>query len=179
MLLFIAVANSYCMDFVVRKKIALTMSYTILDSLPLPREFTDSVIEREIVKRALCLTSTGPEMQQFWRDTAPLVGVDPKMNAPSENPDERQIIKAEIDVLVARDLFGLTLDEMRYVLDPSDILGDECGFETFGVLKRAEEREHDGKFFTRDLIVSTWKTFQVPSEVANVAVASAASADGR
>ena len=61
---------------------------------------------------------------------------------------------------MARDLYGLTKDEMRYLLDPADILGPEAEFETFGALKRAEEREF-GHFLTRDLILETWDALEV------------------
>ena len=49
----------------------------------------------------------------------------------------------------------LSRDEMRYVLDPGDILGRDCGFETFGALMRAEFRAHKA-FVTRNLILTTW-----------------------
>jgi hypothetical protein len=73
-------------------------------------------------------------------------------------------LRAEIDVLVARDLFGLSRHEMRYVLDPGDILGRDCGFETFGALMRAENREYKA-FVTRDLILSTWDSVPATSSV--------------
>lgn len=44
---------------------------------------------------------------------------------------------------------------MTYLLNPSEILGADCGFETFGALKRAEEREF-GRFETRGAILSCW-----------------------
>ena len=34
---WLAVANSFCIDFLARKKVALSMSMTVLDSLPFPR----------------------------------------------------------------------------------------------------------------------------------------------
>ena len=34
LLFWLAVANSFVMDFIVRKKVSLTMTYTIMDSLP-------------------------------------------------------------------------------------------------------------------------------------------------
>jgi hypothetical protein len=45
---------------------------------------------------------------------------------------------------------------MRFLLDPADILGADCGFETFGALKRAEEKAFAGHFRTRDVILSVW-----------------------
>ena len=141
MVLWVGIANSFAIDFVARKKVALKMSYTVLDSVPLPRRFTGSAIEIEIARRSLRLAATGPEMRTFWNSTVPLLGLDPDTSDPCERVDERRRLRAEIDVLVARDVFGLTVDEIRYVLDPSDILGEDCEFETFGALKRAEKRE--------------------------------------
>ena len=41
-LFWLGVANSFAMDFLARKKVALTMSYTLMDSLPLPRVYSGS-----------------------------------------------------------------------------------------------------------------------------------------
>jgi hypothetical protein len=69
----------------------------------------------------------------------------------------------EIEVCqVTSQSLGLSKDEMRYLLDPSDILGSDCGFESFGALKRAEEKAFDGHFRTRDLILSTWDRMPAP-----------------
>ena len=75
---------------------------------------------------------------------------------PAESEPERELLRTEIDVLVARDLFGLTRDEMRYLLDPADLLGADCGFETFGALQRAERRQF-GEFRTQRLILEAWE----------------------
>lgn len=74
---------------------------------------------------------------------------------PVSDVDLRRQVKAELDVFVARDFFGLTRDEMRYILDPSSILGEDCGIETFGALKRLDVRLH-GRFVTYDLIIKAW-----------------------
>lgn len=50
---------------------------------------------------------------------------------------------------------------MRYMLDPSDVLGPDCGFETFGALQRAECKVHK-EFRTRRLILETWN--KMPQE---------------
>jgi hypothetical protein len=157
MLLWLGLANSFCLDFLVRKKVALTMSYTLMDSLPLPRRWTGSFVELEIATRVLALSATGPEMLAFRNRAASQLGLIAD-NASCEDQQRRTSFLAELDVLVARDFFGLTRDEIRYLLDPEDILGAECGFETFGALKRAEMRVSGGAFTTRDLILKTWLT---------------------
>jgi hypothetical protein len=156
-LLWLGVANSFAMDFVVRKKVALTMSYTLMDSLPLPRCYRDSETERAIVARSLRLSATGSEMRPFWERATAKLAVDNVELEPAEDVQVRRALRAEIDVLVARDVFGLTRDEMRYLLDPGDILGRDCGFETFGALMRAECKAHKA-FVTRDLILATWES---------------------
>lgn len=159
-LLWLAVANAFAMDFLVRKKVALTMSLTLMDSLPLPRAFANTPTERAIALRSLRLTATGPEMDDFRRNAAVELGISIEEAAPAETPADRNQLRAELDVLIARDLFGLSRDEMRYVLEPADILGPDCGFETFGALERAERRE-SGSFATRDRILATWDVLPV------------------
>jgi len=63
-------------------------------------------------------------------------GVDPV-----ENPDIRAQLMAEIEALVAHDVFGLTRDELRYVLDPDNLLGEGSGLETFKALRNREKRQ--------------------------------------
>ena len=166
--LWLATANALCMDYLARKKAANHMTFTVMDSLPLPRVYNASRLEEEIAARALRLCATGREMLTFWNDTAPRLGLDPLRDTPCEAPVAREHLRAELDVLVARDVFGLTRDEMRYLLDPADILGPECDFETFGALKRAELREH-GEFRTRRLILETWDALPTPTESGHAA----------
>jgi len=71
------------------------------------------------------------------------------------NPEEREQLRAEIEVLVARDLFGIRRDEMCYILDPATIYGEECPIETFRVLKNNEIREF-GEYRTQRLVLDTW-----------------------
>ena len=155
LLLWLGVANSLVIDFIARKKVALTMSLTLMDSLPLPKAFRGGAAEEAIAQRALLLSAIGSEMKKFWKTAAPPCKADNMV--PAESNDERAKLRAEIDVLVARDLFGLTKEEMKYVLDPDLVLGKGCGVETFGALKRAEIREY-GSFVTAERILSAWDT---------------------
>ena len=94
----------------------------------MPRQFASDPLEIEIAKIALVLSCTGSEMQEFWNDMAPLVGLGPN-DKPVEDIVERRQLRARLDVLVARDLFGLTKDKMRFLLDPTEMLGEDCGIE--------------------------------------------------
>jgi hypothetical protein len=155
-LLWLGVANSLCIDFLVRRKVTMHMTLSIVDSLPLPRLWEATTLDKAIASRTLRLAATGTEMLSFWQENAALVDIDVTRTSPVENPVEREQLRVELDVLVARDLFGLNIDEMRYLLDPTDILGSDCGFESFGALKRAECRDF-GEFRTRRLILEAWE----------------------
>ena len=58
MLLWLGVANSVTMDFVVRKKVALHMTYTIMDSLPFPRDWRQTPGADAIIARGRGKTET-------------------------------------------------------------------------------------------------------------------------
>ena len=152
--LWLGVANSIVMDFLVRKKVSLKMSYTIMDSLPFPRVCKETPSSREIVQRVCSLCATGPEMESL-RHRAVAAGILTDPFDIVEDPEQRAITAAEIDVLVARDVFQLSKDEMLYILDPDNILGKDCGVETFKALRNAELREFN-EFRTQRLIEEAW-----------------------
>ena len=52
-------------------------------------------------------------------------------------------------------LYGLTRDELRYILDPKDVYGPDFPSETFRVLKEKEERAY-GEYRTRRLVLEAW-----------------------
>jgi hypothetical protein len=68
--------------------------------------------------------------------------------------DRRAILRAELDAYYAQ-LYGLTRDELRYILDPSDIYGEGYPSETFRVLKERETKEF-GEYRTRRLVLESW-----------------------
>ncbi len=49
-------------------------------------------------------------------------------------------------------LYGLTRDQLRYILDPADVEGEDYPSETFRVLKDKEIREF-GEYRTRKLVL--------------------------
>jgi type I restriction-modification system DNA methylase subunit len=153
-LLWLGVANSLAMDYLVRKKVSLKMSYTIMDSLPFPRDFRNTPAAAEIARRVCALCAIGPAMEGF-RKTAVETGILPSATDVIEDPNRRAVLAAEIDVLVAREVYGLTRDEILYILDPANILGEDCGIETFKALRNREQREY-GEFRTQRLIEEAW-----------------------
>lgn len=66
----------------------------------------------------------------------------------------RAVLRAELDALYGR-LYGLTRDEMRYILDPADVYGEEFPGETFRVLKEKEIKKF-GEYRTRRLVLEAW-----------------------
>ena len=70
------------------------------------------------------------------------------------NVARRAQVQAEIDALVAK-LYGLNDEEVRYILDPEDVIGTGCINETFRVLKESELRDL-GEYRTKRLVLEAW-----------------------
>lgn len=67
------------------------------------------------------------------------------------NPERCAQHRAELDADYAR-LHGLTRDELRYILDPDDVMGADYPSETFRVLKEGEIRAF-GEYRTQRLVL--------------------------
>jgi hypothetical protein len=59
-----------------------------------------------------------------------------------------------LDAWFAR-AYGLTRDELRYILDPKDVHGADFPSETFRVLREKEEKQL-GEYRTRRLVLEAW-----------------------
>lgn len=143
-LLWLAVANSLVMDYLVRRKVSLSMSYTILDSLPFPRLAGRDEATREVVQAAARLTCVSPDMYAFWDLLAsdgwvPNRRLDtiPGVVARSERAD----LRARLDAQIAVDWYDLTIAEIETVL------------ADFKALANRERREY-GEFRTRRLVLA-------------------------
>ena len=153
---------SICLDFVARQKIGgTTMNYFYLKQFPLlhPNNFEGS-LKISIIQRVLELTYTANDMKSFYEDViAENLAFDPRTggergSAWKWNPERRAILRSELDAIYAR-LYGLTRDDLRYILDPSDIMGNDYPSETFRGLK-AKEIRHLGEYRTRRLVLEAW-----------------------
>jgi hypothetical protein len=69
--------------------------------------------------------------------------------------ERRAVLRAELDAYYAR-LYGLTRDELRYILDPKDVYGENFPGETFRVLKEKELAKY-GEYRTRRLVLEAWE----------------------
>ena len=72
--------------------------------------------------------------------------------------DRRAHLRAELDAWYAR-AYGLTRDELRYILDPADVMGPDYPSETFRVLKTNEIRRY-GEYRTARLVLAAWDRMQ-------------------
>jgi hypothetical protein len=142
--------NSIVSDWVTRQKMGGTnLSYYYMRQLAVlsPDRYTPTDLDF-IVPRVLELTYTAHDLAPFARD----LGYDgPPF---SWNPERRALLRAELDAYYAK-LYGLTRDELRYILDPADIYGDDYPSETFRVLKNNETRQF-GEYRTRRLVLEAW-----------------------
>ena len=142
--------NSIVFDFVTRQKIGgSNLSFFIVKQLPVipPHCYSRTDIDF-IAPRVLELTYTAWSLQPFAQDMG--YHSDPFI----WNPERRAHLRAELDAYYAH-LYGLTRDELRYILDPADIHGPDFPSETFRVLKNNEIKQF-GEYRTQRLVLEAW-----------------------
>ncbi|MCS6810076.1 MAG: N-6 DNA methylase [Tepidimonas sp.] len=150
--------SAMALDFVARQKIGgTTLNYFYIKQFPVlpPDRYTDADLAF-IVPRVLELTYTAHDLQAWYDD---LAAYDPRPVADQGRPfpwdaERRALLRAELDAYYAR-LYGLTRDELRYILDPADVMGADYPSETFRVLKEGEIRAY-GEYRTRRLVLEAW-----------------------
>ncbi|ONC55969.1 hypothetical protein AQ919_18160 [Burkholderia pseudomallei] len=165
--------SALTLDFAARQKIGgTTLNYFYLKQFPVlpPGRYEPKDLEF-IVPRVLELTYTAHDMKH-WADE--LAAYDPRPITERDqpfawNPGRRAQLRAELDAYYAR-LYGLTRDELRYILDPIDVMGADYPSETFRVLKNNEVREF-GEYRTQRLVLEAWdRQSAVPSQHAPAAM---------
>jgi hypothetical protein len=151
--------NSLVFDYVTRQKIGgVSLSYFILKQLPvLPPSFYRAADVAYVASRVLEFVYTADDMQPLadaLRTAAsPLAASVPR--APYRWDEARRaLLRAELDAWYAR-AYGLTRDELRYILDPADVYGPDFPGETFRVLKEKEIAKY-GEYRTRRLVLEAW-----------------------
>ncbi|MGI9862836.1 N-6 DNA methylase [Moorella naiadis] len=175
----IANVNALVFDFAARQKIGgMHLTYNYLKQLPIlpPGAYTESDLFF-IVPRVLELVYTAWDLEAFardvWQESSPKLRQEITRRwqeccgrAPGVHPDaevippfrwdseRRALIRAELDAYYAR-LYGLTWDELHYILDPKDVFGPEFPGETFRVLMEKEERQY-GEYRTKRLVLEAW-----------------------
>ena len=148
--LLLANFNSLIIDYLTRQKVGGTdVSYFYFKQFPIipPEKYSQEDIEY-ISSRVLELVYTANDLKPFAED----LGYEGKPFIWDEQ--RRAILRAELDAKYAK-LYGLNRDELRYILDPTDIYGDEFPSETFRVLKNNEMRKY-GEYRTQKLVLAAW-----------------------
>jgi hypothetical protein len=149
---------SLACDFAARQKIGGTnLNFFYLEQFSiLPPDFYTEPRLAFITPKVLELTYTSHSLAPFARD----MGHDGPPFAWDE--DRRALLRADLDALYAR-AYGLTRDELRYILDPADVKGPDYPSETFRVLKEKEIRHH-GEYRTRRLVLAAWDRMEAAGE---------------
>jgi len=147
---------SLVLDFFARQKIGGThLNYFLLKQLPILAPARYGPSDRElIVPRIAELTFTSVSLAPWARELN--WAFEPRFDV-----ERRALIRAELDAWYAH-LYGLTRDDLRYVLDPSDLLGPDYPSETFRVLKKSELSEF-GEFRTARLVLEAWDRLVAPA----------------
>ena len=175
--------DSIVFDFVARQKVGGThLKFFTMRQLPIipPNRYTKTDIEY-IVPRVLELVYTAYDLKPFaediWkeldeknRETLMQRWEKNHQQKPPENckiesencelspylwdEQRRAKIRAELDAKYAQ-LYQLTRDELRYVLDPADIYGPDFPSETFRVLKNNEMKKY-GEYRTQRLVLAAF-----------------------
>jgi hypothetical protein len=101
-----------------------------------------------ILPRVLELTYTSNDLKPWAED----LGFD---GPPFPfDPDNRALLRSELDAYYAH-LYNLNRDELRYILDPADVMGPDYPSETFRVLRSKEVRQF-GDYRTQRLVLEAW-----------------------
>lgn len=155
---FLGMLNSFTFDYLCRTKINDThlSDFVILQLPVIPRDSLRGGDLSFIVPRVVELTYTAWDMQPFARD----LGYEAE---PFRwDPERRALLRAELDAYYAY-LYGLSKKELRYILDPKDVMGEDYPSETFRVLKEREIKEHGlddkGMWRTQRLVLEAYDRF--------------------
>ncbi|MBZ9857064.1 N-6 DNA methylase [Mesorhizobium sp. CA13] len=145
--LFAGMLNSFVFDYMLRQKMnGLHISDYIMKQMPICA--LTSTGSASALEAILELTYTSKDLQPFALD----LGFDGPPFAWNEG--RRANLRAELDAFYAR-AYGLTRDELRYILDPADVKGPDYPSETFRVLKNNEVRKY-GEYRTQRLVLEAW-----------------------
>jgi hypothetical protein len=151
--------NSIVFDYVTRQKLGGTsLSYFILKQLPVhPPSFYRPADVEYVASRVLELVYTADDLSPLAdavRQSASPIATSVPRTPYRWDEARRAVLRAELDAWFAR-AYGLTRDELRYVLDPADVHGPNFPGETFRVLKEKETAKF-GEYRTRRLVLEAW-----------------------
>jgi hypothetical protein len=159
--------NCLTLDYVARQKVGgLHLTYFYVKQFPVlpPETYTEADLAF-IVPRVLELTYTAWDMKPWAQDLGydgePFTfggsghpALPPHKAIPGQNTERRATLRAELDAWYAR-AYGLTRDELRYVLDPTGVEGPDYPSETFRVLQKNDLKNY-GEYRTQRLVLEAW-----------------------
>jgi hypothetical protein len=146
----LANTNALVYDYVTRQKLAGTnMSYYYIEQIPvLPPSRYGERDRAFITRRVVALSYASASLKSFAQD----------MGYPGDpvtlSEATRARLRAELDAYYAH-LYGLTRDELHYILDPQEVMGPDFPGETFRVLK-ANELAALGEYRTKRLVLEAY-----------------------
>ncbi|TXR47502.1 Eco57I restriction-modification methylase domain-containing protein [Phyllobacterium endophyticum] len=142
--------NSLVFDYCLRNSLSQpSIPQGIFEQCPIVTETSYGNSEVEFVtSRVIELSYTSESLRPFAK----------KLNYQG-NPfiwsyPRRALLKSELDAFYAIK-YGLARDELRYILDPTDVMGADYPSETFRVLKNKEIKEF-GEYRTRRLVLEAY-----------------------
>lgn len=105
-----------------------------------------------------------------WKGAYPEIAWEREAGCPLPpfkwDDNRRARLQAELDAYYAK-LYGLSRDELRYILDPQDVYGEDFPGETFRVLKEKELKQY-GEYRTRRLVLEAYDALSWFDEQAQV-----------
>jgi hypothetical protein len=153
----VANLSSLALDFVARQKIASTsLNYFYMKQFPVLPPGAYSPQEQSFVAERVAKLLTGVNlMRPVIRD----LGFDPD----HARPEHPEIPRAELDAFFARK-YGLSRDDLRYVLDPVSVKGEDYPSETFRGLRDKEIGLY-GEYRTARLVLEAWDRMEQESSI--------------
>ena len=157
--------SSIPFDYVVRQKIGGShASISFVKQFPIltPNQIPDD-IQWEIVKRVAVLTYFNHDLDAWAEELYAELNYKQQLELShlgdktpwTYDPERRAVLQAELDAIIAH-LYGLSTEDLRYILDPEDVCGEGCINETFRVLKYNEIRKY-GEYRTKRLVMEAWE----------------------
>lgn len=160
--MLLGMLSSLTFDYSTRQKVGgSNLSTFFVKQFPVltPEQITSSGYERDIVERVARLCWFNHDLDGWMEE---LREECPEEYSLPEEPviwdeEQRAAWQAELDAIFAH-LYGLSTEDLRYILDPEDVCGKGCINETFRVLKERELREL-GEYRTKRLVMEAWNRF--------------------
>ena len=149
-MLLLALLSSLCLDYICRQKIGGThLNYNVFkqNAVLRPSDFGDQEISWAkplILELTYTSHAMRPQAEDLGHTGEPF----------AFDPDRRAQLRAQLDAFFAKK-YGLTRDELRYVLDPHDIKGSDYPSETFRGLKNNEIKDF-GEYRTQRLVLDAF-----------------------